>query len=158
MKLGKKIGKTRYIHAFLLSRLPKEEFSLVVHTMNFIPAGFIPDVIKINMYTETVSFLSYPNFFEEEFPKLKASWTVKWEKYPTTSKQKRRDYNPDNPPIIHRKELMYPHPPKEWIKLTEALEKVGAFEDVRSIGYLKKWQDRLSSLGVFVDKYKVKTK
>ncbi|MDD5391703.1 MAG: DNA phosphorothioation-associated putative methyltransferase [Thiothrix sp.] len=59
------------------------------------------------------------------------------------------NYN-NNPPILHRKELLLPpdHPdiPK-FAALTKQLEDAGLFKDSRKIGYKKQWEERLRNAG-----------
>ncbi|WML87888.1 DNA phosphorothioation-associated putative methyltransferase [Thiothrix subterranea] len=113
------------------------------------------NVIRVNSYDKDISFLEYENLSEEAFPKLFTSIRAGNDfPYP-----RKTDYScSNNPPILHRKELLLPpdHPdiPK-FAALTKQLEDAGLFKDSRKIGYKKQWEERLRNAGYKVVDHKL---
>ena len=109
------------------------------------------NVVKANGTLDKYSLLEYVGFFELEFPELKKSYSSHTA---NGVNQKVRKYSEENPPILHRKELLLPpdHPniPK-FAALTKQLEEAGLFKDSRKIGYKKQWEGRLFKAGYKVE-------
>jgi len=146
---GKSVGGFKYIHVLLLDSL-KNKLDSVDYSM--IPSY---NVVKISDDMSRVSYLKYKDFFSSNFPELTES--CKTLPPPSLSKAKRR-YSVENPPVLHRKELLLPqdHPdiPK-FVALTKQLEEAGLFKDSRKIGYKKQWEERLFNAGYKVVDHKL---
>ena len=105
------------------------------------------NVVKLDARS-CVSFLHYSEFETTPFPALREALScdvflgaTRITVYSTRL----------NPPILHRKELLLPadHPlVPEATRLTEDLERLGAFEDPHQIGTRHGWTNRLASLGL----------
>ena len=104
--------------------------------------------VKLNARSR-VSFLRYERF-SKPFPALLAALTCDLGR----GTGRRFEFSQRrNPPILHRKELLLPagHPlVPEAERLTDCLERLGAFEDARRIGTREGWSATLKSLGVTV--------
>jgi DNA phosphorothioation-associated putative methyltransferase len=154
---GKRVGDAAYMHVSLL-----EEQSGAVRDLVMAAAALAPDadgrfsVVRIGLRRPEIGLLDYPAFFEEPFPALCASWLVDLD----TGRVSAVDFsNRDNPPILHRKELLLPtqHPEHaRFARLTAALEDYGAFEQpAHTIGQRLHWARALASLGLKVENHQV---
>lgn len=105
------------------------------------------NVIKTNEAGNQISLLYYENFFETPFPALKRACVVDL----ASGRTKYLRYNQsDNPPILHRKELLLPldHPQAPlFAALTQQLKAAGLFRDSRRIGFAREWRERLQATG-----------
>jgi DNA phosphorothioation-associated putative methyltransferase len=106
------------------------------------------EVIKFSLSQFRISFLSYPDFFQNPHPVLQSSVTVDL----ATGKIKRYDYSLSvNPPILHRKEtLLGPNHPliPKFQTLSKAEEAEGLFENAKIIGFKKNWERLLAAKGL----------
>lgn len=105
------------------------------------------NVVKIREDCGSVTFLDYANFLEDGFPLLKQYWTVDIE---NDSCRYRSYQDSQNPPVLHRKELLVPrnHPQfAEFQELTKAAESVGLFDDTTTIGFYQPWMSKLATKG-----------
>jgi hypothetical protein len=170
MNFGKKISDKVYFHKVNLLDIDRSMFAVVAdawdhaHYRN-IGEYSLEGINVIRVAKNSVAFLRYSDFMLDQFPELSHSVTIP--RYdgignrPTQighdkfGEPKSHIYNMDNPPIIHRKELMVKDPPTEWLELTRQLEDAGAYKETKSIGYKLKWQQRLNDLGIRVEGYKV---
>ena len=113
-------------------------------------AGLEPDqfnVVKFKHNDHVITLLSYDRFFEEGCPELRQSWTV----HMATGRVVARKYNPENPPILHRKELLLdPEHEKhrEFEQLTLKLEDADMFDDSNRIGFKRYWVGSLKEKGL----------
>ncbi|MCW8107116.1 DNA phosphorothioation-associated putative methyltransferase [Alteromonas ponticola] len=93
------------------------------------------------------SLLCYPNFEVQAYPELNRSLFVDLEK----KHHKINDYQDiDNPPILHRKELMVleSHPLyDEFSIITQEGEQAGLYENARTIGFKLGWEAKLLKYG-----------
>ena len=109
------------------------------------------NVIKISRNHVQVSLLWYPEFFDEPFPALRTSWTIRL----ATRTCRRREYSQGgNPPILHRKELLLPadHPDVDrFARLTVALENRGLLPSSPGLGFRRQWEQHLHRAGVRLD-------
>ena len=143
---GKHIGGFSYYHAMLLvGRSEVQEYFAGVQDDTYgVPFEF--NVVKLNARSR-VSFLRYEDF-AEPFPALLAALSCDIGR----GTARRSEYSDRrNPPILHRKELLLPdaHPlVPEAQRLTDSLERLGAFEDARRIGTRNGWFATLKSLGL----------
>ena len=143
---GKHIGGFSYYHATLLAAVPNVRDSLerVLNHANGSPFEF--NVVKLNARSR-VSFLRYEDF-KVPFPALLAALSCDLGR----GTVRRSQYvGRRNPPILHRKELLLPADHAlvpEAERVTDCLERLGAFEDVRRIGTREGWSATLRSLGL----------
>jgi DNA phosphorothioation-associated putative methyltransferase len=149
-KIGKRVGSNRYIHAALRGQISGELEKRIAFAEQESGAQFGVDynVVRYSETRETISFLSYGSYFDDPFPVLKESCLVNV----LTGKVSKRDYSVvNNPPILHRKELLLPadHPSvSEFSALTRVLEDAGLFSDVRRIGTQKIWEFLVREAGL----------
>jgi DNA phosphorothioation-associated putative methyltransferase len=102
-----------------------------------------------------VALLDYDDFQTEHFPALRRSLLVDL----TTRASKLRDFTTsDNPPILHRKELLLriTDPRRElFATLTAALDALGLFAASHKIGLRKSWQQRLEKAGIILRDHRI---
>ena len=93
------------------------------------------------------SLLSYPDFEEKSYPELNHTVFVDLEK----KHHRINDYsNSDNPPVLHRKELMVTkdHPSyEEFSIITQEGEQAGLYENTRAIGFKLGWLSTINNAG-----------
>lgn len=146
---GKHIGGFSYYHETLLAGAAdvRQYFERVQDHTHGEPFEF--NVVKLDARSR-VSFLRYEDF-SAPFPALLAALSCNLSR----GTVRRSDFaGRRNPPILHRKELLLPedHPlVPEAERLTDSLERLGAFEDSRRIGTRTGWSARLDSLGLTLD-------
>lgn len=147
--LGKSIAGRKYAHYSLLESLSESERGLVGAATQIaqLRGGEHYDVIRLDPRNHEVSLLRYPDFFEDPFPALAASWRV----HVPTAAVRYRDYSRSlNPPILHRKELMlpasYPHI-AQLESVTKLAESIGLFDDPVRIGFQQQWRELVASKG-----------
>ena len=113
------------------------------------------NVLKISPKTSQISFLVYEDLVKFPFPALRRSIAVNIEKE-TVSEHSYAVR--DNPPILHRKELLFGngHPEYEgFALLTRTLEGLGLFGETSRIGNKQEWEALLSSVGVQLQGHRV---
>jgi len=154
---GKQVRNDLYIHIEVCPELDSEirkQIDLAVTRAN-LSRGTDFNVIKINSQEGQISFLYYTEFFDNPFPSLQRSCVVNL----GSGHVKRLRYDlSDNPPILHRKELLLPadHPQVPiFAALTQQLEAAGLFRDTRRIGFAREWQKRLQAAGFEVHNHKL---
>ena len=149
MKLNAKVvGQHTYYH---VSQLPKLDPETLVHVQraaeiaNVSPEQF--NVIKLHQDRHSLTFLFYPDFFDQPFPSLNCYWTVDLAQETVRFRSYEGSFNP---PILHRKELLleqeHPRQP-EFQALTQAAELIGLFDDPIRIGFQRPWQALLEKKG-----------
>lgn len=147
---GKHIGRFSYYHRALVEACDDvldylEDIASRAH-----PPASQFNVVKLDLRSR-VSFLRYEDFATTRFPAL--LWSLSCDVSRGTAR--RIDYSGrDNPPILHRKELLLPTDSSlvpEAARLTRELERLGAFADSRRIGTRKAWISRLATLGLTLD-------
>jgi hypothetical protein len=110
------------------------------------------NVIRFSTRRPEIAFLCYPAFFTDPFPVLRASWLVRL----STGQIAYSDFSTqDNPPILHRKELLLPaaHPARtQSERLTAILDDLQAFDFApHLIGRRDHWSEVLASVGIRID-------
>jgi hypothetical protein len=103
------------------------------------------NVVKLG--PDTVSFLRYQRLIKDPFPALQESWTVRI----TGRTVRHATYNQDDPPILHRKELLFPTTSKihaRALALTRQCEEAGLFKDTKRIGRKSVWDKMLREAGI----------
>ena len=146
---GKRVKGNLYFHVCVLEALDtllRERVQLATTQAGLSPYTDF-NVIKIDAAGQRISLLSYAHFFDHPFPALQSAAVVNL----ASGRVKRINYDPaQNPPILHRKELLLPpdHPQVPmFAALTRQLEAAGLFRDARRIGFTREWQARLLSAG-----------
>jgi hypothetical protein len=98
-----------------------------------------------------VSFLSYPEFFDDAHPALRKAVIVDL----TSGKARHTDYGENlNPPILHRKETFLPtnHPRRgEFERLTRQEEEAGLYQKTATIGFKLNWERLLAERVVVIE-------
>lgn len=154
-KIGKRVVDELYVHLSALVDLEDEQLQTRIEAaVQFLGSESEPrpNVAKVNLRTGRLSLLSYPEFDEDPFPQLVASWTFS----PASSTDPAfRTYGDSlNPPIFHRKELLVQtaHPARErWANLTATAETLGLFDDTTTIGFRLNWTRLVESKGYRID-------
>lgn len=144
---GKHLAQFSYYHVDLISTLPGVAEFLLKTAERFSKRQSDFNVVKLS---ETrLSFLQYEHF-GQPFPALLTALSCDM----AHGISRYTDYSSRaNPPILHRKELLLPsdHPlVPAAVRLTECLERLGAFKDTTRIGTRDGWNARLCSLGVVI--------
>jgi DNA phosphorothioation-associated putative methyltransferase len=150
---GKRVGDAVYMHEALLAQQPADIQDLVAAASQL--AALTHDafnVIRFSTRRPEIAFLCYPAFFMEPFPVLRASWLVRL----STGQIAHSDFSmQDNPPILHRKELLLPaaHPARiQSEHLTAILDDFQAFDFApHLIGRRDHWSETLASVGIRID-------
>lgn len=151
---GKHVGAASYFHLDLVRIRP-----VLAETLNATwrryAAADSPDynVVKLQPPSQ-ISFLTYDHF-ASPFPVLVRSLAIDL----AAGTARGADYRDrDNPPILHRKELLLPagHPlAAPAAALTARLEARGAFSDPRRIGTVHGWSRALADVGLALDRGEV---
>ena len=105
------------------------------------------NIIKLWKSDFKFSLLHYPDFEEESYPELNCSLFVNLDK----KHHRMNDYSKsDNPPVLHRKELMVTknHPFfDEFTLITQEGEQAGLYENTRAIGFKLGWESTINNAG-----------
>lgn len=148
--LGKYVYSSRYLHieAFYLLSTTEAELIECAEKLAQVDRGVDYNVVRISKNKESISFLYYPDFFDQPFPKLNTSWRVEL----TGTQQVRKRFYTDslNPPILHRKELLLPFEHTEiarFQELTSTAEALGLFDDPSRIGFQNQWEKMIAAKG-----------
>ncbi|NOD36644.1 hypothetical protein [Ruegeria sp. HKCCD7319] len=148
VRTGKLVGGALYLHRSAIHTLSSSEADLVSEAASLLPNGFEWCVLKVNRRKGNhVSFLDYEDLDHAAFPGLKRSCLVDL----SSGKAKVRNYSSDNPPILHRKELLLAFDDlkrKEYAQLTDRLERLGLFQNMHKMGYRKQWEKVLRENGL----------
>lgn len=144
---GKKLPDALYLHKSLLSEKYESIFKVIQNIADALKIHGDWDVVKLFRKEFKVSLLSYPEFFSNSYPPLVKSTLVDLEKLTsrTTSYQKS-----ENPPILHRKELMVSENHKqyeEFCQITKEGEMIGLYENPFKIGFKETWERLIQQKG-----------
>ena len=150
--IGKKMPDAVYLHRdalLFLSDNLRDEVSSVESTHS---SDFEWNIVKLYRRDHRISFLNYPDFFEDSYPALDASLTVDL----VRAKSRKTSYkNSENPPILHRKETFISecHPHYKVAKsITQEGEEIGLYANTKRIGYRKNWEKLIADKGyVLID-------
>jgi hypothetical protein len=114
------------------------------------------NLIKFRTDEFKISFLSYPDFFEEAHPVLRKAITIDLVK----GKARAMDYAQNiNPPILHRKETFLPRHHPQWEKfhaLTQAEQEAGLYNETSTIGFKLNWDRLLQEKGLAIEGHQLK--
>ncbi len=170
--MGKKLPTALYVHVSALSKIHPLLRLAEEWGRSFLPSDYETTLVKFHTNQLLISYLSYPDFDQDEHPVLTSSLQVN---LPNGS-VRRNDYSlSDNPPILHRKEtFVTPDYPgyKTFVQLTRMEEHFGLLEKkvnpseeinlteetnriYRTIGTYKGWQQHLKNHGVAIQDHQV---
>ena len=106
------------------------------------------NLVKLHRDAKMVSYLSYPDFWENPHPPLASSFSVDLIKQ---NFDFRKYSNRKNRPILHRKETFispsHPHHEK-FLNLSIAEQAAGLFQSSELIGHEEAWHKILNEKGV----------
>lgn len=99
---GKRVNNEVYFHISLIDSLHSEDAVNIYCFINDI-IGISPNFVKVSLNEDYFSLLEYGDFEKNHFPELKKSTKINMKgfKRPVFCYQ-------NNPPILHRKELLLP--------------------------------------------------
>lgn len=144
-RVGKRVGGALYLHRSAVELLPEDLRDRV--TLAAERSARAWNVVKLE--DRSVSLLLYEDFDESSFPCLLESTKVEGDRVAWTDYRKR-----DNPPILHRKELLL-RPDDERIaafaSLTRSAEEHGLFLQPHRIGTKQAWASRIEEAGLTTD-------
>lgn len=147
----KTVGTDVYVHLTAVNDLPEglyEKADRAIEIFRNTVSGTF-QVVKVSKKLDRVSLLGYPKFWDQNFPELTESWTMDFMDGGT--RVQHRKYSQDNPPILHRKELLLraDHPDiPEMKRITQLCEAAGCFEESKIIGRRATWIRILAEKGV----------
>lgn len=148
MQAGKRVGGYIYVHRDATALLPRAELQ-VLEIASALVGDVDWNVAKVSR--NQVSFLFYEDFDQHAFPALLKAWTVSLSK----NSVKETDYSRrNNPPILHRKELLLrPNDPRQpaFKAITRLAGEYGLFQENIGIGTRLAWNQRLEDAGLRVD-------
>jgi DNA phosphorothioation-associated putative methyltransferase len=153
LSVGKRLPEALYLHREALevtsSRL--YQFALAVSgALKVDPNSW--NIVKLSRRQFAISLLDYPTFYTDAYPALTTSISIDLARL----NHRIVDYSDsDNPPILHRKELMVlpacPHH-SNFKMITEEGEVAGLYENTRLIGFKSSWKAHIAKHGyVLVD-------
>lgn len=149
---GKRLPDSIYLHESALSALPSqlnEVLEKISHALGISKSQW--NVLKLYKRDFRVAFLNYPDFESDSYPALKHSYTVDLSKL---SMRKASYEKSENPPILHRKETFVSKDfplASTFKEITSEGEKIGLYENPRSIGFKKNWERLISNKGYYLD-------
>lgn len=152
--IGKRVHGDLYVHRSATGQLSDAHCARIVRAQQI--AGDVPwNVAKLSLRSDTdVSLLVYDDFDGTAFPALHESHRLDLDAGSVAT----RRYTQDNPPILHRKELMLSRDDPRYpvfAALTANLEERGLFVDMSRRGRKRAWNDALTAAGVHVRDHRV---
>lgn len=147
ISVGKKLPDAVYIHKDALSSLNIDLVNEIKRVSSLYAEEFTWNIVKLFKRDHRVSFLNYPQFFDESFPTLHSSLTVDLVR---NTARKTSYAKSENPPILHRKEAFLPvhHPHFDVArKITLEAEELGLFDNPKKIGFRKYWEQLIADKG-----------
>jgi DNA phosphorothioation-associated putative methyltransferase len=156
---GKRVVDNSYLHVSLIASQDDAVQRAVEMARGFVgleAAAF--NVVRFARSKREIALLDYEDFFEAPFPALRASWLIDVD---NARQAATRFGAQENPPILHRKELLLPEDAPQraaYEDLTRALEDYGAFDKpAHLIGRRQTWASVLSDLGLKIVDGEVRT-
>ena len=109
--IGKTVAQRTYLHVSGLAAADPVVAAWVAEAQDRagVRRGEHFNVVRYDLAAGQIALLDYPGFFDEAFPALAASWLVDLD---AGTVGYRTYADSQNPPILHRKELLLPadHP------------------------------------------------
>jgi DNA phosphorothioation-associated putative methyltransferase len=103
-------------------------------------------VVKFHVQKPQITYLAFPEFDKEPHPALKTSMAISLQDLYV----RYRDYDPDNPPLLHQKDQTiapdYPGYAK-FAKLSQQEQKWGLLDDIKAIFDRRGWEKCLLEHG-----------
>ncbi len=152
VEFGKRVGGALYIHA---AHVPDELHETINEAKLLAGGENLGAVVKLRTDRPVVSFLDYPGFDEEAFPRLHASTTIDLVQRTVST---RRYAVESNQPVLHRKELLLPagHPDRSRSEaLSAEVDRLGLLSDASALGYAWQWEEELRARGLRVDGHRL---
>ena len=147
LKIGKALPDAIYAHRSVLQAESPELYKLVSAVARALKIEDEWNLAKLFKKEYKLSLLNYPSFYTESYPALETSNLVDLETFAV----RQTNYNTsDNPPILHRKELMIlPSDPHfdMFSSLTREGEEAGLYHNTLSIGFKQNWERAISDAG-----------
>ncbi|MGL4475159.1 MAG: DNA phosphorothioation-associated putative methyltransferase, partial [Shewanella sp.] len=148
LTFGKKLPEAIYLHRQALEVASPRLYQFSLAIANALKVnGNSWNIIKVSRRQFALSLLNYPSFYTEAYPALNSSISI------DLSKLSHRvlDYtDSDNPPILHRKELLVltddPHY-NSFKMITVEGEAAGLYENTRLIGFKSSWEAHIAKHG-----------
>ncbi|SDQ22702.1 hypothetical protein [Pseudovibrio sp. Tun.PSC04-5.I4] len=145
LKIGRRVGGWLYLHRSGVDLLHPEDAERLAQALAHLPDAQW-NLCKIGK--DKISLLHYEAFEVSGFPVLLHSITFDLK----TNANKAIDYSKrDNPPILHRKELLLPEDDPNipmYEALTKAAEGYGLFINPAGIGTRRAWDKRIFEAGL----------
>ena len=148
LAFGKRLPSAVYIHR---DGIPQTSPAIQQFLSQLIEAYHIgPEYNLIKFHTDAakITFLEYPEYFENPHPSLTKSKIVDL----ISGRSRDTDYSKNaNPPILHRKETFLPanHPRvAEFSDLTMQEESAGLYQNTSTIGFKLNWRRLLEDKGL----------
>ncbi|PZV09746.1 MAG: DNA phosphorothioation-associated methyltransferase [Leptolyngbya sp.] len=111
-------------------------------------------VVKFHVQKPQITYLAFPNFDKEPHPALKTSMAISLRDLHV----RYRDYDPDNPPLLHQKDQTiaseYPAYAK-FAKLSQQEQRWGLLDDVKAIFDQRGWEKCLLEHGAGLQGHRV---
>ena len=147
LKFGKTLPDAVYLHYSLLAEMTLlgAFVAKVLNAVKIEPASW--NVLKLYRGEFKFSCLNYPQFDSDPYPALANSTVVDLERKTVRSISFDEE---DDPPILHRKELLvsdsYPGY-LEFLEVTKEAEAAGLYQDPRRIGTRQRWDRAIRDVG-----------
>jgi len=146
--VGKSVADRLYVHISALLSLTPEQAQSLQQASDLLDASEHRfNVLKFGIDGWQITLLNYPDFEAEAFPILREAWTIDLRagvaRYRTYAESQ-------NPPILHRKELLVAKDfPRyaTFAQLTKNAEAIGLFTDPVRIGFRQSWERLLEIKG-----------
>lgn len=151
LPIGKELPDSIYIHIDGLSSIPDNLLEIITEIQRKLDSNNEFNILKLHKRQFRISLLCYPDFDSDAHPSLKKSILVDLEK--GTAKSATFDHRA-NPPILHRKEAFLPLHDKRievFSALTKQAELLGLYQDTKTIGFRKNWENLLASKGLSIE-------
>jgi hypothetical protein len=154
---GKKLPTTVYVFRDMGTSFGEELDRLIGQVVVAFQIGPEFNILKFRTDELKVSFLSYPEFFDDAHPALRKAVTVDLAR----GKARHTDYATNlNPPILHRKESFLPKDHsrrQEFEDLTRQEEAAGLYRRTETIGFKLNWERLLAEKGVVIEGHELRT-
>lgn len=148
LPFGKRLPHSLYFLREFADQLSVELYQIVRIATELHSIGAEYNVLKLNSESFSISFLSYPEFWDSPHPALASAVLVDL----TSGRVKRQEFaERSNPPILHRKETFLPesHASRPlFAALTRQEEEAGLYSDTTTIGFRQNWQRLLDASGL----------
>lgn len=148
LSVGKKLPEAIYLHRDTLAIENAQLYQFALAVANALKIDNNAwNIIKLSRRQFALSLLNYPCFYTDAYPALNSSISVDLGKL---SHRVVVYSDSDNPPILHRKELMVladnPHY-NTFKMITVEGETAGLYENTRLIGFKSSWEAHITKHG-----------